>query len=180
MIRSALLSTLLLSLAVSPGEHFAQDDGLDLDIIIELLAETEDDEIRLELLAGLREGLAGRKKVSMPQTWPTAYPNLAKSSSAKVRDAALAVALIFDDPAALKTLRIRLEDKKASTSSRLDALRALVGKRAAGLTEPLHKLLSETALRRHDVYLTRATDSLRGAPHCRYRRASALRCCRRR
>src|SRR5690606_8061702 len=126
----------------------AAGEGGDLDPIVELLIELlvdndDDDELSLELLAGLEEGLSGRTDIAMPDAWPRAYVMLSKSKSREVRERALALALRFDDPQALEALRDTLADQQSPAESRRRALAALVEKRATGLAELLHKLLDD-------------------------------------
>src|SRR5690606_34479102 len=72
----------------------AAGEGGDLDpiveLLIELLVDNDDDELSLELLAGLEEGLSGRTDIAMPDAWPRAYVMLSKSKSREVRERALA------------------------------------------------------------------------------------------
>ena len=75
------------------------------------------------------------------------YPKLAKSSNKEVREHARKLALVFGDSSALDSLRKTLMDAKAKTSARLDALAALMGKKAKGLDADLHQLLGDPAIR---------------------------------
>lgn len=147
LLASLVLATIL-GFTLSPsGVARPASQDLDLDLVIEILADTDDDELRLELLEGLREGLRGRKKVTMPGAWPGAYASLSKSSSEKVRQSALAIALIFDDPGALKELRRILVDREGKTAARLRALEALASRQTPDLAPVLLKLLEEKPLR---------------------------------
>jgi putative membrane-bound dehydrogenase-like protein len=95
------------------------------------------DEVRLDLLKGAREGLRGRKSMKMPDGWPKVYAELTRSGNTAVRDNALVLALIFDDPRALTDLRKAATTAKAPTAERVAALEALIDKRPLDLVPVL-------------------------------------------
>lgn len=101
-----------------------------------------------DLLAGMLEGLAGRRTVSLPAAWPAAYAKLSASSSESVRDQALRLALIFDDPTALRTLRAEAADKRLDERVRNRAIAALVAKKASDTGPLLASLVSDPVTRR--------------------------------
>ncbi len=112
-----------------------------------LLIATDDEHVHQDVLAGVLQGLEGRRSVSMPQAWPQAYAKLNTTSSASVREQALQVALVFDDPVALRSLREQAEDSTASAAARNRALQALVAKRVDDLPPLLLALVRDPAAR---------------------------------
>ena len=80
----------------------AKHDGLRLAVLT--LADVKDS-ARLDLLAGIREGLRGKKSMPMPDWWSAIRSRLATSKSAEVREQMLKLALIFGDPGALAEVR---------------------------------------------------------------------------
>jgi putative membrane-bound dehydrogenase-like protein len=109
-------------------------------------------EHQLNLLAGMLQGLEGVRSVRMPEAWPQAYATLQNSPDETIGRQALELALVFDDPAALRELRSRAADAGAPAANRIRAVQALVAKRAGDLGELLFDLLGvpdlqSTALR---------------------------------
>ncbi len=143
-----LIFTALLFFALLPiPSKLTATEDLDLGIIVELLVDSTDDEFNLELLNGLHEGLKGRKNVKMPKPWPKAFANLKKSKNDKVRSLSLSIALIFDDPSALKELKKTLIDASAPLKDRKSALEALSAKKVKDLDRVLLKIIQKKPLR---------------------------------
>ncbi len=127
---------------------FAADNQPDLGPLVQLLGQIDDAEFQLDLLKGMREGLRGRKRLEMPKDWPTVYPKLAKSPNTEVRELARLLALVFDDPQVLKSLRETVMDGKADAATRRTALEALIEKRVDDLAPSLQQLLDDNEVRR--------------------------------
>lgn len=117
------------------------------DRLVRLLETTQGD-IANELLGGMIQGFEGRRSIAMPRSWPTAYAKLSGSPLTSVRVLSLQLALIFDDPSALSTLRSQATDETATASARNRALEALVAKKAANLAPLLLELVHDPAARR--------------------------------
>jgi len=105
-------------------------------------------EPQAELIAGVIEGLEGRRSVAMPPGWPAAYAELQASSRESVRERSLELALIFDDPRALALLRKRAVDTSQGVELRNRAVEALVAKRPVDLAPLLLELVRDSATRR--------------------------------
>jgi putative membrane-bound dehydrogenase-like protein len=103
---------------------------------------------QLDFLKGAREGIRGRKKMTMPAGWPAVYAKLSKSDDATVRDSAIVLALVFGDPQALADLRAVARTAGARPADRVAALEALIENHAADLTPVLHEQLADAATRR--------------------------------
>lgn len=119
-----------------------------LEALVQLLDRSDDDGLRQELLAGIEQGLAGRRTVTMPAGWSAAYPKLQASRDANVRERALRLALVFDDQHALRSLRSQVADQSATAQDRNRAIEALVAKRDADLPAILLTLVGDPATRR--------------------------------
>ncbi len=115
--------------------------------LVRLLGEVDDSQFQLDLLRGMLDGLRGRKQVEMPSRWPPIYAKLSASSHAEVRRQVLLLALQFDDPQALETLRATVATAGTPGFERVAALEALVQKRAPGLAPLLIRLLDDGSLR---------------------------------
>lgn len=83
----------------------------------------------------------------MPSGWDEAYPKLAGSASAEVRERAMALAVLFGDERALESLRQVVADAKGPASARRTALQTLVANQPPKLVAMLHSLLEEPAMR---------------------------------
>ena len=143
------VAALLFISAVAVDPASADDSGLDG--LVTLLAEVDDADFQLDLLKGIRDGLAGRKNVTMPKGWNELYPKLAKSEKAEVRNQARLLALTFGDKSALDELRQTMLDKNANADSRREALNSLVTSQADGLVPQLQNLVADDAVRRDAI-----------------------------
>jgi len=114
-----------------------------LDLLVKLLGEVDDPKAQHDLLQGLSTGLAGKRRVAMPAGWPELYATLEESKLPAVRDLALELALQFDDPTALASLRKKAADKKLDAAERNRALAALVARRVPDLSDMLLALSKE-------------------------------------
>src|SRR5262249_751161 len=108
---------------------------------------------------------AGRRQVRMPEDWPAVYGKLSQSPTAEVREQALLLAVLFDDPQALASMRKIARDGNATAAARQNAMQALIRKKSPDLVPLLQGLLTDRAVR--DVALrglaSYADDSTPGA-----------------
>ena len=110
------------------------------------LAANDDFDAAAEVMIGLLAGLEGRKNVRMPPSWPVAFDRLSSEGSDIVKQRAIRLALLLNDPNAVEKLRETIVDSKAGPAHRQAALEALVGKRVPGLTSLLVKMMDDAAL----------------------------------
>lgn len=128
-------------------EAALKGEKADLAPLVAALADAEE-EVQLDLLRGVREGLRGRKRMAMPAGWPALYARLARSESAAVRENGMLLALVFGDVHALADLRKTVLRTSAPTSQRQTALEALLVQHPADLAPVLHGLLLDRSMRR--------------------------------
>lgn len=121
----------------------ATSDGLNA--LMEVLSATSDNQTKLDLLTGTLQGLVGRRSVGMPGTWSRLYATLEENPLPSVREQALELALVFDDPLALQSLCSQAADATASATARNRAIRALVAKKAKNLAPLLLELVRDPA-----------------------------------
>lgn len=100
-----------------------------------------DEAAQQDLLEGMLQGLEGRRSVKMPQGWPEVYRKLKASADGELREQALELALVFDDPVALEAMRHEARDTQESPRHRNRAIHALVAKKSAGLGAMLLDLI---------------------------------------
>jgi putative heme-binding domain-containing protein len=143
LVGGALL--LLLALVLAPRAADPPPSGLQS--LLRLLGRVDDPAVQLDVLHGIHAAFAGRRQVAMPAEWPDVYRKLARSPSADVRDQALLLAVLFDDPQAISSLRKVVEDTAAAPVARQNALQALVYKKNPDLVPVLQNLLADRAMR---------------------------------
>ena len=138
---SLLLCRLIARRLVAAGEERG------LSRILPVVGSSATDEVRLSVLEGVLEGLAGRKRVKTPVEWPVVFDELSRGASAGVRARAAALGLVLGDPRAEAALRAVASDRTAAAESRLYALQNLVDRRATGLAPALIALLDDATVR---------------------------------
>jgi len=92
-------------------------------------------------------GLEGRRRFEMPASWAATFAKLRESSRPEIREDALELALIFDDPVALKTIHDEAGDARLDGKVRTRAVHALVAKKVAGLAPFLLELIGDPVTR---------------------------------
>jgi putative membrane-bound dehydrogenase-like protein len=122
-------------------------DRAGLKLLVDALAQCSDDK-RRDLLEGTLKGLEGTRSIDMPANWSGTYAKLRESKDAGVRDSALRLSLIFDDPVAIRSLTEEANDPAASAEVRNRAIEALVAKRVSGFDSQLLALVRDSATRR--------------------------------
>jgi putative membrane-bound dehydrogenase-like protein len=115
--------------------------------VVDALGHSDSLEVQKDLLHGLRDGLAGRRRAPMPKGWPAAAAKLLRSPDAEVRGLVTALGVVFGDPAAFAGLRQVLGSDRADPAARQEALAALLAARDAVLPPLLHRLLAEPVMR---------------------------------
>lgn len=103
--------------------------------------------VRADLLAGFREGLRGRQRLTMPPGWPAVYDAVRQEGDPTAREQARALALVFGDPQAIAELRQLVQDRRVAAGERVAALDLLLDHQTPGLAPLLLELLADPALR---------------------------------
>ncbi|MDA1050730.1 MAG: c-type cytochrome [Planctomycetota bacterium] len=147
-MRRWLIMSLLLTLPVV-ASIAAETQGLNA--LVRLLSESDDAQLQQDILIGIAEGLEGRRHVEMPEAWPAASSKLQRSATSEVRDRAIQLALVFDDPDAIRLLRDRAMNVRASAEDRIRAVELLVAKKNAGFDALLVELIADPVTRRAAV-----------------------------
>jgi putative membrane-bound dehydrogenase-like protein len=111
------------------------------------LLATSDDAVRQDVLAGMIQGLEGRRSALMPENWQQAYATMQTSPNESVREQSLQLAVTFDDPVAFQFLRTQAADEKATETARNRAIQALVAKQPAEVATLLIELVSDPVTR---------------------------------
>jgi putative heme-binding domain-containing protein len=126
---------------------FAQSSGDTLSPLVQVLAQSNDAQLQLDILKGISDGLKGQSRVTMPKGWDAAAKKLAQSPNAKVQELTRNLSLIFGSSTALADLRDQLKNSAAKPADRINALQALVAAKDVELEKLLPELLNDAAVR---------------------------------
>ncbi|MBL9213091.1 MAG: c-type cytochrome [Opitutaceae bacterium] len=136
-------------LARRASEPDVRDRGLPA--VVRQLAPGMDAAVLSDLLDGLHRGLQGTRRVPLPAGWAERSGNLRAHANPAVSARARELALVFDDPAALRELRAQAADPTLDAATRQRALEALAARRPADLAPLLLQLTADPATRRSAV-----------------------------
>ena len=126
----------------------AADKARPLDGVVTILAKSDDLETQRDILRGLSDALAGRRKMTPPTGWSAVHEKLIASKDAEVRSRTLALSLLFGDKQALALVLRSAGDTSGTAAARASALETLLDARAEGVPALLRKLLDDKDLRR--------------------------------
>lgn len=115
--------------------------------LAQILRESEDAQLQLDILRGLGAALKGRRSAPMPAGWEAVETKLSASSDAEVRTLAQTLSLTFGSPRAKAALRATAADVAADAGARRTALESLLGIRDPELPPVLQKLVADPAVR---------------------------------
>ena len=115
--------------------------------LTQLLAESSDAQMQLDVLRGLTFSVQGRRSAPMPVGWEAVEKKLAASPNPEVRTLAQSLSLKFGSPTALAALRQTAADAGANVGVRLAAVDSLLAVRDTRLPPLLQDLLKEPELR---------------------------------
>ncbi|HEY1173743.1 MAG TPA: family 16 glycoside hydrolase [Verrucomicrobiae bacterium] len=144
LFKHVMAATVSVALATSA---FAQSSRDTLSPLVQVLAQTEDAQVQLDILKGISDGLKGQGRVMMPTGWEAASKKLSQSPNAKVQELTKNLSLIFGSSAALADLREQLKNSSAKPADRINALQALVAAKDSQLEQLLPALLNDAAVR---------------------------------
>src|ERR1041385_4772460 len=113
-----------------------------LPTLVQVLRETRDAQLQLDVLKGLSAAFRGRRQVPMPKGWEALETSLGRSANADVRALAQSLSLMFGSARALAALRQTLGDPSADLTARRAALNSLLDIKDAGLPPILQSLLT--------------------------------------
>lgn len=114
-----------------------------IDLLIQTIRLADTDTHRSDLLSGLLTGLEGTRRFKLPPAWSETYAVLKESKEESVREQAQRLALIFEDPQAIRELKQLAGDSAADKFVRQRAIKALAGSRIAGFDEQLIELTAD-------------------------------------
>ncbi len=158
------MKQLLVSLAAGVALTLSAPAADSLPKLTQLLAESSDAQLQLDVLRGLSFSIQGRRSAPMPAGWDAVDKKLAVSSNVEVRTLAQAHSLKFGSPTALAALRRTAADTSANAAVRRAAVDSLLSVRDAQLPPLLLSLLAEPDLRGSALRGLAAFDDAKTAP----------------
>lgn len=133
-------------------------DSNDLDPLIELIVESSDAQLHLDVLKGIFEALKGQRDVEEPKAWPKITKILRESPLAEVRELSHLLSLKFGSQIALVDLRDLLVNKSVSSVKRIRALNSLLEVKDVQLPVLLIDLIDDLALQQPAIIALAAFD----------------------
>ncbi|MDF9797377.1 putative membrane-bound dehydrogenase-like protein [Catalinimonas alkaloidigena] len=128
--------------------QFIARRAVDADVIEPLIVKIgEAPESRLDLLAGMRDGLEGRVDLSAPVNWKSVYAELQASPKQEVKQLALEIAQQFGDTEAAQQYLATLKNSNAPIEQKRSALNNLARQQREELIIELPSLLNDENLR---------------------------------
>ncbi|MFN0020581.1 MAG: PVC-type heme-binding CxxCH protein [Pirellulaceae bacterium] len=114
--------------------------------LVTTLAKHEDEQFRLDVLEGMSQALRGWRKAPAPKSWGEISAVLAKSDSAKVKEAAQKLGVVFGEGRAIEEVKQLVTNEGADAAIRTSALSTLIQDRGDDLLPLLKKLAGDRLL----------------------------------
>ena len=124
----------------------ASNDFEPFQLVVTAVGSTTDTSVQAALLKGMLLGLEGRRSVRAPEGWSTLSNTLACSTSASVRQHALALSQIFGDTVAVASALECVQDSSVAAAQRCSTLSLLLGQQNQEASQLLKVLIDEPAL----------------------------------
>ena len=120
--------------------------GDQLELLVEMIGETEFPSIRARLLRGMLDGLEGRRNLAPPNGWNAISPTLATSGNADVRRFSMELSQLFGDTDAINRALQMIQDQQADIDTRRTMLRSLLNQQNSEASSLLESLMQEPRL----------------------------------
>ena len=120
--------------------------GDQLELLVEMIGETEFPSIRARLLRGMLDGLEGRRNLAPPNGWNAISPTLATSGNADVRRFSMELSQLFGDTDAINRALQMIQDQQADIDTRRTMLRSLLNQQNSEASSLLESLMQEPGL----------------------------------
>ena len=129
------------------GKDVVESDEVDsFQLVVTAVGSTADTSVQSALLKGMLLGLEGRRSVRAPEGWSTLSNTLACSTSATVRQHALALSQIFGDTVAVASALECVLDSSIAAAQRCATLSLLLEQQNQEASQLLKVLIDEPAL----------------------------------
>jgi putative heme-binding domain-containing protein len=124
----------------------ASNDVDSFQLVVTAVGSTTDTSVQAALLKGMLLGVEGRRSVRAPEGWSTLSTTLACSTSASVRQHALALSQIFGDTVAVASALECVQDSSVGAAQRCSTLSLLLEQQNQEASQLLKVLIDEPAL----------------------------------
>ncbi|MGI8978129.1 MAG: PVC-type heme-binding CxxCH protein [Pirellulaceae bacterium] len=114
--------------------------------VVKSLLQHKEEQFRLDVLEGMSQALRGWRKAPAPKNWTEVSAVLAKSDSAKVKEAAQKLGVVFGEGRAIEEVKQLVTNEGADAASRTSALQTLIQDRGDDLLPLLKKLAGDRLL----------------------------------
>jgi len=129
------------------GKDVVASNNVDsFQLVVSAVGSTTDTSVQAALLKGMLLGLEGRRSVRAPEGWSALSNTLACSTSASVRQHALALSQIFGDTVAVASALECVQDSSVAAAQRCSTLSLLLGQQNQEASQLLKVLIDEPAL----------------------------------
>ncbi len=119
--------------------------------LMPVLEQASDNDVRLDLLNGIHEALAGIKTLTAPKGWTEIYFTLLKKGNREINRQAEAISVLFGDKEVIAKLTLLIPDPKANTDDRRAAIELLLSRKLPDFAKTLHGLLSDPVVRQDAI-----------------------------
>ena len=126
-------------------EELEHDPGAVAELV-SMLDRHDGEQFRLDILEGMSQALRGWRKAPTPKNWAEVSAVLAKSDSAKVKEAAQKLGVVFGEGRAIEEVKQLVTNEGADAASRTSALQTLIQDRGNDLLPLLKKLAGDRLL----------------------------------
>jgi putative heme-binding domain-containing protein len=141
-MRLTLLTLLCTTLLPCPPAQDRRPDTDGAALLMDVLAASDDPQLQLDVLRGVRAALEGRRHAEEPPGWAAVYAKLSKSDRPELRSLTRALAAVFGDERAIADMRALLEDPAADPAERGQVLQSLLVANDTKLPPVLHRLVA--------------------------------------
>ena len=129
------------------GKDVVASNNVDsFQLVVTAVGSTTETSVQAALLKGMLLGLEGRRSVRAPEGWSALSNTLACSTSAPVRQHALALSQIFGDTMAVASALECVQDSSVAAAQRCSTLSLLLGQQNQEASQLLKVLIDEPAL----------------------------------
>ena len=145
---SAMIFTFMsLLFSQGAGKDVVASKNVDsFQLVVTAVGSTTDTSVQAALLKGMLLGLEGRRSVRAPEGWSALSNTLACSTSAPVRQHALALSQIFGDTMAVASAFECVQDSSVAAAQRCSTLSLLLGQQNQEASQLIKVLIDEPAL----------------------------------
>ncbi|MDQ3440756.1 MAG: DUF1080 domain-containing protein, partial [Planctomycetota bacterium] len=147
LVREFIARRLTQSGTAVAGSDPSKVDTTPLAALAAVLAESTDQPVQRDVIAGMTDGLRGWPSVPSPQGWDAVYAKLGTHADETLRARVQELSVVFGDERAMAALRETAKNGSADPAERRKAIEALVGAKDTKLVPLLQEVVGDPAVR---------------------------------